>query len=173
MTKIKNSIGFVPVVETISRKFALRKETCSEKTVGQSTPSTAYGKVKTIEPHIYMGSVGRKQTILGYGEVTRNYFFMRKNANKNAASTIQRQTRVKFGAVSKWVAEAMLDLNAFPYNQQQFLACKADLSKSCSGIGVSGFTSMRNWMFAVAADMYGPASEPQTLPENHKIPAAE
>ena len=172
MTKVKNSIGFIPVVESISRKFALRKETCSVKRVGAASAERAGGKVKDIEPHIYMGSVGRKQYILGYGEVQRNYFFMRKNAIKNASTEAQLLAKQKFTAVSQWVKAAWDDLSAVTFNQAQFLACKQDLSKGCNGIGVSGFTSMRNWMFAVAADMYGPASEPQTLPENHKLPAA-
>lgn len=173
---LKNTIAFIPIVEQVSRKFALRRETCSWKVVS-AAGSTASGNDLVIQPTIYMGSGCRNVNVLGYGAVKQNYFFMRKKpavdlAHIGSPTADTMAVRLKFATCSKWVAAAMKDLTAITFNQQVFLTCKNDLSKGSAGVSVAGFTSMRNWMFAVASALYGDYDNPQTLPDTHKVPAA-
>lgn len=138
MKKVKSNISFMPVVESINRKFALRRETCSEKTVGE----------KVIEPIKYMGAGTRTKSIAGYGSVAVNYFWMRKFARSSAVTTEERQARLLFGVISTAVAALMKDLNQLSRMQSMWAQAIADFSKTINGISAVG-RDFRGWVWAV------------------------
>lgn len=171
--KVSGNVTFITGIESISRKLALRKKTCTDKVVGNYGPSIATGHPVQIEGTTYLGVVSRKRMVLGKtGFINQSYLFLRKPMIAKAATEDQLAVRTKFVAINAWVNAADKDLQAIAYNQEQYLKCVNDLSKGCSGVGVSGFSGYRGWMKGVASAMYGDYSDPQTLPENHKVPAA-
>lgn len=138
MKKVKSNISFMPVVESINRKFALRRETCSEKLVGE----------KVIEPIKYMGAGTRTKSVAGYGSVNVNYFFMRKFARASAVTADERTARLLFGVISKAVAALMKDLNQLSLIQNMWRQAIADFSKTINGISAYG-RDFRGWVWAV------------------------
>lgn len=170
--KVNGNVTFITGIEGISRKIALRKDTCVDKIIGVASAKVAAGAGVLVQGTRYLGVVSRKRMVLGHGEVPQSYLFMRTNKARTIATEQELLIRTKFTAINQWVATAWKNLNAIAHNQEQFLACKADLSKSCAGVGVSGFSNMRHWMTAVASAIYGDYEEPQTLPQDYKLPAA-
>lgn len=173
MQKVSGNVTFITGIEGISRKLALRKKTCTDKVVGNYGASIESGHPVKVEGTTYLGVVSRKRMVLGKtGFVNQSYLFLRKPIIAKTATEDQLAVRVKFVAINAWVNAALKDLQAINFNQEQFIKCVNDLSKGCAGVGVSGFQNMRGWMKGVASAMYGDYSDPQALPENHKIPAA-
>lgn len=138
MGKVKSNISFMPVVESINRKFALRRETCSEKTVGE----------KVIDPVKYMGAGTRTISIAGYGSVNVNYFFMRKFARASAVTADERAARLLFGVISTAVAALMKDLNQLASMQNMWRQAIADFSKTINGVSALS-RDFRGWVWAV------------------------
>lgn len=138
MKKVKSNISFMPVVESINRKFALRRETCSEKLVGE----------KVIEPIKYMGAGTRTKSVAGYGSVDVNYFFMRKFARASAVSADERAARLLFGVISTAVAALMKDLNQLSSMTNMWRQAIADFSKTINGVSAYG-RDFRGWVWAV------------------------
>ena len=137
---MRKTIAFTPIVEEINRKFALRKETCSQKTVGK----------KILVPKGYMGSATRTHHVAGYGAVRVPYFFFRKNPLPKTYSTAQTNVRSYFSYASKWVAAMMQDLMVVASNQAKWIAAKNDLTKTIKGVSAAGYESFRSWSFAIA-----------------------
>lgn len=138
MKKVKSNISFMPVVESINRKFALRRETCSQKFVGE----------KVIDPIKYMGAGTRTKSIAGYGSVDVNYFFMRKFARASDVSADERSARLLFGTISTAVAALMKDLNQLSSMQNMWRQAIADFSKTINGVSALG-RDFRGWVWAV------------------------
>lgn len=138
MKKIKSNISFMPVVESINRKFALRRETCSEKTVGE----------KIIDPVKFMGAGTRTKSVAGYGTVNVNYFFMRKFARASALTPDERAARLLFGVISTAVAALKKDLNQLSNMTYMWRQAIADFSKTINGVSAIG-RDFRGWVWAV------------------------
>lgn len=157
MGKVKSNISFMPVVESINRKFALRRETCSEKLVGN----------KTIDPIKYMGAGTRTKSIAGYGSVSVNYFFMRKFARASAASADELSARLLFGTVSTAVAALLKDLNQLSVIQNMWRQALEDFSKTINGVSAIG-RDFRGWVWAVqyAGKKNDPSYNLNTFPSN-------
>lgn len=155
--KVKSNISFMPVVESISRKFALRRETCVEKKIGD----------KVVAPIKYMGSGTRTVKVAGYGAVNKNYFFMRKYQRTSPISEDEQQARINFTAVSKWVTAAMKSLQSLTQNQEKWLQASEDITKKIHGVSAAGYESMRGWMFAVAMAL---KTDDVPLPQDYALP---
>lgn len=134
----KSNISYMPVVEGISRKFALRRETCSNKTVGK----------KIIAGKSWMGGSVRTYNLPGYGTVSKNVFVIRKFGNIAPATPDQVQVRHIFEMANKAVAVQMKDLMQITTIQQLYLGGREDLTKTVAGVSVKGYT-YRGWISAV------------------------
>lgn len=154
-----SNITFIPVVEHISRKFALRKETVSLKPFrGDATTQV---QVSTG----YMGAGVRSKVVDGSSMLT-NYLFMRKNPRTSAPSASELQARAAFTACQQWVKDAQEDLGAITDNQIKYHDCRYS-GKTIQGISAKNY-GMRGFMFAVAMKIRKSGG---TLPVDHILPA--
>lgn len=155
MAKKISNITFMPVVETISRKFALRSEKCSLK-------SNQQGETACLS---YMGSGTRKKKFNG-SMVVANYFFMRKNPRTSIASSTELDIREAFKTGNAWAVAARKDLTAIALNQQKYLQSQNE-HKTIKGIWAGDYT-LFGFLRAIAIKM---ANAGETLPQNHQLPA--
>ena len=150
-----SNISFMPVVETISRKFALRRETCTLKTSQQKETNT----------FSYMGSGARVKMFNG-GLVTRNYFFMRKNARSSALSAAETENRDNFRSVSIWRSGVRQDLSKLSANQAKYRESLNE-HKTIKGVWAGDY-SFDGFIFAIGMAILGDGG---TLPQDHALPA--
>lgn len=155
--EFKSNITFMPVVESISRKFALRRETCSTKTFGD----------KIIAPVQYMGSGARRHYVAGMGIVSKNYFFMRKFARSTPITSDEQLNRSYFESVSKWNKLVWKSLSVLTQNQEKWEQAVADLSKTIKGVSAKGYNRL-GWSFAIGMKI---KQADETLPANGALPA--
>lgn len=155
--EIKSNITFMPVVESISRKFALRRDTCATKVIGH----------KQIGPVQYMGSGARRQNIAGYGIVRNNYFFMRKFVRSTPVTSEEQLIRSYFASVSKWNKLVWKSLSVLTQNQEKWEEACADFSKTIKGVSAKGY-DYRGWSFAIGMKI---KQADETLPANGALPA--
>lgn len=160
--KISN-VDLMPAVEGISRKLALRRETCYDQTINKGGDEN--NKV-LIPGHTYMGIVTKDVRIIGYGTTKRVRLFMRKPMTTPPLTVDQIQRRIAFTTGNAWVAAAQKDLTVISANQAKFLAAMQDLGKTINGISAAGYQSMRGWMSAIAISL----AADDRLPETHALP---
>lgn len=160
MAKKISTIAYAPMVEQVNRKFALRKETCTTKTLGS----------KIIPGVTYMGGSTRQVNINGYGPVNKQIMFFRKPYNRGPLSSKERQNRINFSQVSEWTKELMTDVSTLTQNQLKYKACVDDPTKSVKYVHARGYEGMRGWVFAIGMNILG---EGETLPANHELPAVQ
>lgn len=163
--KVSN-VQFMPAVEGISRKWALRRETCVDKSYLR-TSGTGDNGLK-IPGKAYMGSLQRTTNYIGIGPVQQNIFFMRKPMKAHALSASQIQTRAFFPQACIWSAAAFKNITALAHNRELFVQAKADFTKTISGVSAYGYSSMRNWMTAIA---FAICKDGGTPPANYELPA--
>lgn len=168
MSGIKNkklsNIQLAYAVEGISRKLALRRETCVEKKL--EVGGNGLHKL-TIPGHTYMGVTSNVVKVHGYGQVRKNRLFIRKSMVAPVSTSEQIENRAYFTQANAWVVAAQKDLMAITTNQQRFFAAAADLNKTIAGVSLEGYQKMRGWMCAIAFRLL---SEGKTLPANHILP---
>lgn len=140
MAKKQNNITFMPVVESISRKFALRKEKCSKTSLRD-------GKV-VIDGISFMGAGVRSTNLAGYGPLKKNYFFMRKNARSTPVTSAEVARRKTFGDASECAAHILSDLMQITQVTQLWVQASANLALTVKGVSASGY-NFRGWIFAV------------------------
>lgn len=157
--KVKSNIAFMPVVESISRKFALRRETCSTKNVGD----------KIIAPVQYMGSGTRTRNIAGYGKINKNYFFMRKYGRTSTISIAEQLNRTNFLKVSAWNKAIWKDLVVLTYNQEKCKEAFEDTSLTIKGVSAAGYETWKGYTFAIGMALI--KDDPQHGLDNHELPA--
>lgn len=162
--KKMSNVSFMPAIEGISRKLALRRETCINKDVEVGSRAA---NTKIIPGQTYMGVVTRPVNIVGVGTVQRSTLFMRKPMNAPVANTATLKRRVDFAYAADWAQNAMTSLEVASANQQKFLTAKEDFSKKIKGISAYGYQSPRGWYFAIA---YAIRKENGTLPQNYALP---
>lgn len=152
----KGNITFLPVVESINRKFALRREVSGEKTVGK----------KIIGGFKFMGAGTRTMNLAHVGNVSKNYFWMRKYGRGTAVTADETAARLAFGEVSKWVAAAAKDLSVITQNNNKWKQLVADPTLTCGGVSASGY-DYRGFMFAYAYNVYKTSGD---VPATHLLP---
>lgn len=150
-----SNITFITGVESISRKFALRKIKCT-------THANQQGQQYTP---VYIGAACRLKPFRGT-TVKMNYMFLRQNARTNPLSEGELTVRENFRQASRWVKAAWEDLSAVTANQQKFVTSKKE-NAPIKGVSAVDY-GMRGWMFAIAMAMLG---NDETLPTNHQLPA--
>lgn len=149
MAKKLSNVQLAFAVEGISRKLALRRETCIEKDVIVGHLGGVPDAMK-IPGTTYMGVVSRMRNVNGIGQVRQNYLFIRKSMKAPELTTEQLDQRAYFAAGLKWVKDAWSDLNAITQNQQRYKAARGDFSKTIEGVSAYGYKNMRGWMSAIA-----------------------
>lgn len=143
MAKLKANIAYMPVVESINRKFALRKNTCS-------MDNHIDGARVLLETEVakFMGGATRTTNRAGVGTCTRNYMFFRENPRSSATTQEERDRRTLFGQIGAAVPAIFKDLSQVTTMTQMWIEALADSSKACNGIAAKGYT-WRGWVFAV------------------------
>lgn len=165
MAKKLSNVVLMPAVEGISRKIALRRETCIEKSVNVGDLGSPQDAMK-IPGNTYMGIVSRLRNVNGVGQVRQNFLFVRKSIVATPLTAEQLDQRAYFSAGIKWVNAAWYDLNAITVNQQRYEAAKADFTKKIEGVSAYGYQNMRGWMKAIAIRL----KAADKLPQNHILP---
>lgn len=154
-----STIGYMTPVESISRKFALRKETAGDKLIAVGS---GQGKLTS---KFFGGSV-RRYYRAGSGQVMTNVLFFKKYGRITAPSVEELQNRQNFSAASKWANAAAKDISAITHNQQIWDELVADPSLSCNGVYAAGYGE-RAYLFAYAMSVLATGG---TLPANHQLP---
>lgn len=166
MAKKLSNVVLMPAFEGISRKIALRRETCIEKDVNVGKLGGVQDALK-IPGTTYMGVVSRMRNVNGVGQVRQNFLFIRKSIVAPLLTSEQLDQRAYFAAGLKWVKDAWSDLNAITQNQMRYKAAREDYSKKIQGVSAYGYKNMRGWMSAIAIRLKAADKLPQThvLPE--------
>ena len=152
----KSNITFMPVVESINRKFALRREKAGVQEVNQR-----------VFPGIqFMGAGTRSRYYVGVGSVKTNYFFMRKYARGTSASADEIAARARFGEIVQWIAAARKDLTQISLWNMKWKDAKEDTSRTIKGVSALANT-FYSWAFNIAGKMY---DEDGSLPSSHALP---
>lgn len=159
--KVSN-VDLLPAVDGISRKLALRRETCVDQSISKGGGNTQI----VIPGHTYMGIITKDINIIGYGSTKRVRLFMRKPMAQGLASVEQAQQRLAFSTGIAWTNAAWKDLTVISANQQKFLAARNDLTKTINGVSAAGYQSMKGWMTGVAISL----AKDNILPETHALP---
>lgn len=154
--KISN-IAYMPVVEHISRKFALRRETLGTKTYQGKQVRVSNG---------FMGA-GVREKRIGGDFVKCNYFFMKKYGRSTPLSAKETRARADFQDAQGWVKDAMEDLAVIVTNQQKYQQ-SLESGKKIKGYWAGNYNSVRSWMVAIAITM---RHDNETLPQDHNLPA--
>lgn len=163
MAKKLSNISFMPAVDGVSRKLALRKETCTDKVIYDGA-----GKEVLIPGVTYMGCSVRKVSINGYGPVSKNILFMRKPMAQRVADAAETERRARFAGAVRWASAAMRDLSTIEANEAKYNQARADLRKHIAGVSASGYESMSGWMMAVA---YAYSQQHDAFPTGTALPA--
>lgn len=166
MAKKLSNVVLMPAVEGISRKLALRRETCIEKSVNIGDLGTPQDAMK-IPGTTYMGIVSRLRNVNGIGQVRQNFLFIRKSTEALPLTADQRDQRAYFAAGIKWVKEAWSDLSAITDNQIRYEAARADFTKKIAGVSAYGYKNMRGWMTAIAIRLKAAGKLPT---DSHVLP---
>lgn len=138
MIELKNNINFMPAVESMSRKFVPRKETCGNKTVGK----------KLIKGKGWIGSAVRQGYAAGYGPYSKNFVVIRKHARTSALSTDEMQAQSYFSMAAKILYRQKRDLAQQGNLRDMWLAAREDTTKTVKGISAAGY-DFNGWIFAV------------------------
>lgn len=152
-----NNIGYAYPVESVSRKFALRKEKLG------LVPYRNGLQAKMISA--YMGGSVHKVRVDG-ALVDRNIFWVRKGYRTTPKSQRENQIKLAFINGNAWVQEALHDLGAITTNQMKW-AESLRTGKRIKTYSARNYTYLRGWMSAIAIKM---ALDGETLPANHILP---
>ena len=145
----KNNLVLAYPIESVSRKFALRRETAGEKSVTNALA----GKTVEIPSTKFMGGMVRYRKVMtGIGKIeqfAQQCLFVKKYGRSTPLSTDEVQKRSIFAAVSAGVAHIMKDLMQISYIQQQWMLALNDKNIHPNGVSRVGYDSIRDWVFAV------------------------
>lgn len=159
MSNVKNlnNIGYAYPVESVSRKFALRKEKLGLQ------PYRNGLQAKTIPA--YMGGSVRKVRVDG-ALINRNIFWVRKGYRTTLKTQRENQIKAAFIRGTEWMREAQHDLGAITTNQLKW-AESLRTGSEIKGYSARNYTYMNGWMSAIAIKM---VLDGETLPANHILP---
>lgn len=136
------TIKYAYFVENVSRKFTLRKNTCSQ--------NNQFGNF-VAEPARYMGGAVRQNSRFGYGREQKNFMFLRFHPRSTAVSSDERLMRTQFATAAalrkKWKGNLQ--------TVAQLVAAWGDHTNgSAQGVHKLGYT-FNGWLFAVAYAVVG------------------
>lgn len=133
------NIQYITPIETIRRKFALKREKAGLKKVNKDV----------AQVNKFFGGAQRKGYAAGMGEYHLNYVFFKKNNRTTAPSTNEITLRETFAVVSRGVQHIRHDLSQITRTQQMWLtAVQNPTSKAINGVVAYGY-NYPGWIFAV------------------------
>lgn len=139
MAKLKSNVQYQPIVESVSRKFVPKKDTCTAgKTAGPVL----------VESTGWMGGGVRSSARAGLGGSTRNYLVIRANARASAVTNDELENRANFAKAIRGRKAILTDLAQITRVQQMWLQAYNDPTLSCNGVKSYGYT-MKGWIMAV------------------------
>lgn len=138
--KLKANIAYGSHLDSVSRKFVPRSETCTNL-------GTEAGPVK-LGANGWMGGAVRKSVRAGLGACQRNYVVMRVNARQTAPSNAEITVRTNFEKAVKGRKFILGDLEQLTNVQALFMTAKDDFSKTLNGVSAYGYT-YKGWVMAV------------------------
>lgn len=134
---VQKKIKYAYFVESVSRKFTLVKNKCSQNnTTG----------VFTAEPARYMGGGVRRNSRFGYGLEEKNYMFLRFNPRTSAMDASEKARQEQFSTAAKLRKAWKANLATAA---QMAAAWKDPSNGTANGIAKAGYTS-NGWFFVVA-----------------------
>lgn len=140
----KGTIGFIPVVEQINRKFTIR----ANKSKAKDSLTLKKGAKITLLPATYMGAGTTVMGRAGVGTVSKNYLFMRERNRQSGFTTAEVEGWSTFEAAAKGRNAIMRDLMQMTPVQELWLQAIKDERKTINGVSAAGYT-IRGWVFAV------------------------
>lgn len=168
--RLKANIGYMPIVEEVSRKFVPKKVKCTAS-------ETVVNTLKTEESG-FMGGGVRKTVRAGYGECKRNYLFIRDSARSTAPSSYEVQLRNTFKAAVQGRNNILEDLSQITRVQAmwaggtisgtEYEGAKNNLKLRINGVSAKGYT-FNGWIMAVqyAGKKASAAYDTDTFPSNY------
>lgn len=163
MAKKLSNVAFMPAIESISRKLALRRETCTNKLIQNNDEG---GRQVIIPGHTYMGVSAQQVGVIGYGTVTKHTLFIRKPIDPKELTANQVTSRARFMKAVNWAREAYQDLSTIAANQNKFLVARKDFSKTIGGVSAVGYQTFRGWMCGVVYEL----DKQNNFPQTHALP---
>lgn len=150
---IKATIGYIPVVESINRKFALRREKINN---GEASPKC------------YLGGMTRTIYRAGVGSISKNFLFLRKHAISVGPNADQLQIRQYFTLTAKSVSVITKDLAQITSVKNLWLQAEKNPALLMKGVSAHGKT-FRGWIWNVCFVRYG---EGETTQQVNTFPTA-
>lgn len=142
-----SNISYMPVVESINRKFALRKETLNPVWYRRHRETTQ--EVKVISG--YMGGASRTARV--NDQLVRvNYFWMRKNARNTPTSQAEQLARNNFTKAVKSAQATLKNLAVITIIQSDFYGHNLPTHtavRTRERVFSGDYTTMRGWIVAV------------------------
>lgn len=144
---IKATIGYIPVVESINRKFALRRE-----------------KINNSEasPKCYLGGMTRTIYRAGVGPIAKNFMFLRKYAISVAPNADQLAIRQTFTLTTKSVSVITKDLAQITSVKNLWLQAKENPALLMKGVSAYGKT-FRGWIWSICWIRYDNGETPEQV----------
>lgn len=152
--KTSRRVYWMEPIQNASTKFALVREKAGVNTGGAK----------------YFGSRIFKTRDAKGGLIQASGFYMRKYGRESELKQSEITQRLHFRDGIKWANEAKMDLSAVTWNQEQYLIVKNDRTKKCGDVP---YTNENNFLGYLRAYAIKTLNMGGTLPENHKLPAAE
>lgn len=146
----KNNLVLAYPIESVSRKFALRRETAGEKSVSNAGDGSKSVEIPSTK---FMGGMVRYRKVMtGIGKIEQfpqQCLFVKKYGRSTNVTTDEVKARNLFSTVSAGVAVIMKDLMQISFIQQSWDRALTDKSYKPNGVSRIGYDSIRNWVFAV------------------------
>lgn len=165
----KNNLQLSYPIESVSRKFALRRETAGEKSVSDAGNGTKSVEMPSTK---FMGGMVRHRSVMtGIGKIEQfpqQLLFVKKYGRSTTVTTDEVHARNLFTRASKGAATIMKDLMQISYVQQQYFAALDNPNIHPNGVSRKGYGTIRDWVFAV---QYAGLKESADYNEN-KFPGA-
>ena len=156
-----SNVGYILPIESISRKFARREDTCAARVNNTGGPNYM------IPQRSWIGAAAIERTIHGHGKVVKNVIVVRRFGRASLPKAAELTNRSNFTIATEWVRAAQKDLMAISTNQSRWFAAIEDFSKTIEGVSARGYQTMRGWMVAVAMAV---KKAQTTLPADHILP---
>lgn len=164
-----STIGFNPMVESVNRKFARRKDKCNNRTISRSYSGSGI----KLPGSTYMGASSRIVNLACIGPTQKNVMFFRRPIElKISQSSKALAARTAFTEILDWVREAKSDLAVFAQNQAKWNTAKNDRTKRINGVSAEGYATADGWMFAVIhSGVFNDGAWDGSIPQTHALPA--
>lgn len=137
--KLKANVQYQPIVESVSRKFVPRKETCT-RPVDVNLPIE-------VEETGWMGGAVRKTSRAGFGACQRNYLVIRENARSSQPSSAELETREIFMNAVRGRNYIVKDLSQLSRIIAMWREAVDGTTKTVNGVSPKGYT-MNGWIMA-------------------------